>query len=156
MIWSIPIGFVNSVTQYVLIAVNRQRFLTRAFVIGVAFTAAANLVLIPRYGYIAASALLIPAELALFFPFAWAVNRYVGKLPWVSMLGRPVLATILNMAIVWGLEQVGVPVLLALAVGFVAYVVALLLLGAFRGDEFDVLRAYVRRNTNRVQESGAS
>ena len=29
MIWSIPIGFVNSVTQYVLIAVNQQRFLTR-------------------------------------------------------------------------------------------------------------------------------
>ena len=35
MIWSIPIGWVNSVTQYVLISVNQQRFLTRAFVIGV-------------------------------------------------------------------------------------------------------------------------
>jgi O-antigen/teichoic acid export membrane protein len=156
MIWSIPIGFVNSVTQYVLIAVNRQRFLTRAFVVGVVFAAGANLLLIPRFGYLAASALLIPAELALFFPFAWAVNRYVGKLPWLSMLGRPLLATVVNLAVVWGLQQLGVPVLLGLIAGFLAYGIGLLLLGAFRSDEFDVLRSYVRRNAKHAQESGAS
>ncbi len=80
MIWSIPIGFINSVTQYVLIAVGQQRFLTRAFIIGVTFTAAANLIFVPRYGYLAAALILIPAELSLFVPFYWAVQRHVVDL----------------------------------------------------------------------------
>ncbi|MEN6479625.1 MAG: oligosaccharide flippase family protein, partial [Anaerolineales bacterium] len=37
MIWYMPIGFINSVTQYVLIALDQQRFITRAFAIALAF-----------------------------------------------------------------------------------------------------------------------
>ena len=68
MIWSIPIGFVNSVTQYALIAVGQQRFLTRAFVIGVAFTAAANLIFVPKYGYLAAAAILVAGRALALHP----------------------------------------------------------------------------------------
>src|SRR5450759_897425 len=99
MIWSIPIGFVNSVTQYVLIAVNQQRFLTKEFLIGVVFTTLANLILVPRYGSLAASAILIPAELSLFIPFAWAVHRYVAPMPWLALTGRPILGASLNVII---------------------------------------------------------
>jgi len=38
LIWFLPFSYVNSVTQYVLIAVERQRFLTVAFVVGAGFT----------------------------------------------------------------------------------------------------------------------
>ena len=57
MIWSVPIGFINSVTHYVLIALNQQRFLTKAFAIGLTFTVVANRVFIPIYSY-RASALI--------------------------------------------------------------------------------------------------
>jgi O-antigen/teichoic acid export membrane protein len=140
MIWSVPIGFVNSVTQYALIAVNQQRFLTRAFVIGVVFTAAANLVLVPRYGYVAAAAILIPAELSLFIPFSWAVKRYVTPMPWLALLWRPVVAAALDAAVIWGLERAGMPSIVAWVAGFVVYLAMLLILGAFRGEEFDVIK----------------
>ncbi len=149
MIWSIPIGFINSVTQYVLIAVHKQRFLTGAFVIGVLVAAISNWVLVPRYGAVAAAALLIPAELALFFPFAWAVQRYVAPMPWPALLGRPLLATGVNLVIVWGLERLGVPLLVALVAGFVAYCAVLFALRAFNGEEFAVLRNYVNRRLRR-------
>ena len=145
MIWSIPIGFVNSVTQYVLIAVNQQRFLTKAFLIGVVFTTLANLILVPRYGSLAASAILIPAELSLFIPFAWAVHRYVAPMPWLTLTGRPILGAILNVIIVWAMNRAGVPLALGLLAGFLAYVVTLLALGTFRGDDFAVLRARMPR-----------
>jgi O-antigen/teichoic acid export membrane protein len=145
MIWSIPIGFMNSVTQYVLIAVGQQRLLTRAFVIAVAWTALSNLVLVPRYGAIAAAALLIPAELSLFIPFWWAVRRHVGPIAWTGLLARPVLATAANVAIVWGLEQLGLPLFVSLPAGFVAYALLLYLLGAFRSEEFAMLWSTVSR-----------
>ncbi len=141
MAWSIPIGFVNSVTQYTLIAVDQKRFLTRAFMIGVAFTTVANLIFVPRFGYIAAAIILIPAELSLFIAFYWAVRRHVTAMPWARLLGGPLLAAGADAAAVWGLTRAGVPLLAALAVGFGAYVAALLLLGTFRGDDFAVLRA---------------
>ncbi len=144
-IWSIPIGWVNSVTQYVLISVNQQRFLTRAFIIGVLFTGLANLLLVPRFGYLASAALLTPAELALFFPFAWAVRRHVTAMPWLRLGGGPLLATAANAAVVWSLESAGVPILLALAAGLLAYGVLLGVLGVFRGGDFAVLTARLPR-----------
>ena len=145
MIWSIPIGFINSVTQYVLIAVNQQRFLTKAFLIGVAFTAVANLILVPKYGYLAAAFIQIPAELSLFIPFYWAVRCYVAPMPWLKLLGGPSLAAGVNAVVVWLLERAGVPLLLALAAGFLAYVGVLALLGTFRSDDFTPIRARLPR-----------
>jgi O-antigen/teichoic acid export membrane protein len=141
MIWSVPIGFVNSVTQYALIAVNQQRFLTRAFVIGVVFTGIANLALVPRYGYVAAAAILIPAELSLFIPFAWAVRRHVTPMPWLSLVWRPSAAAALDAAAVWALGQIGIPSVVSWIAGFLVYLIMLVLLGAFRGQEFDVIKA---------------
>ena len=145
MIWSIPIGFVNSVTQYVLIAMNQQRFLTKAFIIGVLFTAAANLIFIPRFGYIAAAIIQIPAELSLFIPFGIAVRRHVAPMNWAALLGRPLLAAGLNVAAVWGLQRVGWPLLMALVIGFGSYAAALFGLGVFRAEEFGALRGLLRR-----------
>jgi len=42
-----PIGFVNSVTQYVLVSVHQQRFLTKAFLIARGVNTLANLIFVP-------------------------------------------------------------------------------------------------------------
>ena len=132
-------------TQYVLISVNQQRFLTRAFIIGVLFTGIANLLLVPRFGYAASAALLTPAELALFIPFAWAVRRHVTAMPWLTLCGGPLLAAAANAGVTWAVERAGVPTLLALAPGFGVYIVALIVLGVFRGEDFGMLRARLPR-----------
>ncbi|HFD39183.1 MAG TPA: hypothetical protein ENJ31_04965, partial [Anaerolineae bacterium] len=51
IIWFLPFSFVNSVTQYVLIAIDQQRFLTKAFLVGVTFNIVANLIFIPLFSY---------------------------------------------------------------------------------------------------------
>jgi O-antigen/teichoic acid export membrane protein len=139
MIWSIPIGFINSVTQYALIAVGHQRFLTRAFIIGVICTAGVNLALVPRLGYLAAAIAMIPAELSLFIPFAWAVRRHVARVSWLRLCGIPVLAAAVDAGLVAGLQAVGVSLILALILGAFAYMMVLALSGIFRSPDFAVL-----------------
>ena len=92
IIWSIPIGFVNSVTQYVLIAVNQQHFLTRAFVMGVVFNMVGNLILIPRLGYVGRCAChdLQRVQPALSLLLQCAAQR--GVVPWLRVFGPPGLA----------------------------------------------------------------
>lgn len=130
LILSIPFGFVNSLTQYALIAVNQQRFLTRAFLIGVAFNLGSNLLLIPRYGFQAAAFTTILSEIALLIPFYYGVRRYIAPLPWLDLYWRPLLAALTMagvMALLWSVH-----ILLAVILGWVAYGVSLILLGTFR------------------------
>jgi O-antigen/teichoic acid export membrane protein len=47
MVWSMPIGWINSLTNYVLVALDQQRYLTRAFIIGFTFNLIANLIFMP-------------------------------------------------------------------------------------------------------------
>ena len=88
IIWSIPIGFVNSVTQYVLIAVDQQHFLTRAFLLGVTFNIVGNLIFIPQFGYAAQYNRHRPQRFSLLFPFYYSVRRHVGTTPWLRIALR--------------------------------------------------------------------
>lgn len=73
--WFVPLSFVNGVTQYVLIALDRQRFITAAFAAATVFNISANLALIPHFGYLAAAATTIASEFVLLAPFGWAARR---------------------------------------------------------------------------------
>ncbi|MGD2040095.1 MAG: oligosaccharide flippase family protein, partial [Anaerolineae bacterium] len=84
IIWFLPFSFVNSVTQYVLIAIDQQRFLTKAFLVGVTFNIVANLAVIPAFSYQGAAVVTILSELALLIPFYYAIRKHLGPLPWLS------------------------------------------------------------------------
>jgi O-antigen/teichoic acid export membrane protein len=130
LIWYMPVGFINSVTQYVLIAINQQHFLTRAFLFGAAFNVLSNLILIPRYGYIAASVITALSEVALLIPFYYCVRRNLTTLPWVEVFWRPVLAAAAMAVVMWLMQ--GVTIVLTIPVAAVTYLAVLAALGTFR------------------------
>ncbi|NWF70464.1 MAG: flippase [Chloroflexi bacterium] len=133
MIWSIPIGWMNSLTQYVLIALDLQRSITRAFLLAVAFNLITNLIFIPLYGYRAAAVTTILSELMLLLPFAWLLQKALGRLNWLDMLWRPTLASaalLLALLALWDTLP-----LLALPLGVLVYGGVLLLLRPLDADE---------------------
>ena len=137
MIWSIPIGWMNSFTQYMLVALDLQRRIMFAFVAGVGFNLVANFLLIPQYGYQAAAFTTILSEAVLFVPFIWLLRGSIGDLPWVSMLWRPLLAT----ALMIGAVTLGgfVHPLFAAAVGSLVYGLAWWFLRALSPEEWALL-----------------
>ena len=152
IIWSIPIGFVNSVTQYVLISVNQQHFLTRAFIIGVVFNTAGNLLLIPRFGYLGAAFVTILSEFSLLFPFHYSVRRNVGPVPWVQVFLPATLAALAMGVVIYALVRTGINVWPATVVGLAVYGVGLVLAGGLRGRElaFIAERLSLSRGDRRV------
>jgi len=137
MIWFLPLSFVNSVTQYVLIAIDQQRFLTEAFLIGVIFNVVANLIAIPLFSYKGAAVVTVLSELALLIPFYWAVRKHLGPLPWVSLLWQPTLASLVMAGVMWLLR--GIPWPLLIPVGGLVYGAVLVLSGGFRQPDMGVL-----------------
>jgi O-antigen/teichoic acid export membrane protein len=143
LIWYLPIGFVNGLLQYMLIAVNRQRMLSVAFAVGVVFNIAANLALIPRYGYLAAAVVTVVSELVLLVPFLWVTLREAGSLSVLGVAWRPALASGLMGVLVWLLAPLNVP--LAIVAGALVYGAAILAFRVVTAEERAELRRIVRR-----------
>jgi O-antigen/teichoic acid export membrane protein len=134
MIWSIPIGWINSLTQYVLIALDLQRRITRAFMLAVGFNIIANLIFIPTYGYRAAAIITIFSEAMLLVPFAFLLMGAIGAIPWFKMLWRPIAATgamIVVLLIGWPIQP-----FIALVIASAVYGLALLLLRPLDSSEW--------------------
>ncbi len=137
MIWHMPLGWINSITNYLLIALGEQRRLTRAFVVGVSFNVVCNVILIPEYGYPASAVITILSELVLLVAFYYYLRRALAPIPWLPMLWRPALAaaamgvvTWLGWSLYWAL---------GLAAGVVVYAALLVLLRPLSPQERQVL-----------------
>jgi O-antigen/teichoic acid export membrane protein len=137
IIWFLPFSFVNSVTQYVLIAIDQQRFLTKAFVIGVTFNVLANLIAIPLFSYKGAAVVTVLSEGALLFPFYYAVRKHLGPLPWFSLFWQPTVASAVMAVVMWLLRGLYWPLLIP--IGGAVYLAVLLLIGGFRQTDMDLL-----------------
>ncbi len=138
MIWSIPIGWMNSLINYVLVALGRQRDQTKAFLIALGFNAIANLLTIPAFGYPAAAAITILSEVVEGAAFYYDLRRTLGPLPWGEILGRPLLAGGVMMGLMgalWGIAPVA-----ALALGPLGYGLAWWRLRPFTPEESERIR----------------
>jgi O-antigen/teichoic acid export membrane protein len=136
MIWSIPVGWINSVTNYVLIALDRQRALTVAFAIAVVFNMVSNLIFLPIYSYRAAAIITILSEVVLLtMTFNWVIRRELGEMGWRAALWRPVVAALVLLGALMLIWQVAP--LLGLLLSPVIYGVTLLVLRPFGREEMD-------------------
>jgi O-antigen/teichoic acid export membrane protein len=140
LIWFLPFSFINSVIHYVLIALNQQRFLTKAFLIGLAFNILANLLAIPPLSYRGAALVTVLSEFALLAPFYYSLRKNLGSVPFLQLAWRPVVAAGAMGVVLYALLQV-VSVLLAVPLAGIFYLALLLALGALGPDE----RALVAR-----------
>ena len=126
-----------------LIAVNQQRYLTRAFIAGALFNVVANLIFIPLYSYRAAALITILSELVLLVPFYIGVRRHVGKVNWAGVLWRPLLAGLVMSLVVASLDYaLGTSLwsfVLIVPASLVSYGATLILSGAFNADDREMM-----------------
>ncbi|MDQ3706783.1 MAG: flippase [Chloroflexota bacterium] len=156
LIFFLPLSFINGLTQYVLIAVDRQRLITRAFGLTVLFNLVANLLLIPPLGIYGAALTTILSEVVLMLPFLAWTRREVGEVPLLSISAKPALAGAALGLLVWLLWPVqegwrngwgtfALYVGIGLAIP-VVYLAVLLVSRPFTGPEAQMLKNVLRRS----------
>ncbi|MHB0858015.1 MAG: oligosaccharide flippase family protein [Anaerolineae bacterium] len=141
MIWYMPFGFINSVTQYVLIALDQQRFLTRAFAIGLTFSVAANVFFLNRFGYMASAYIAIASEIVLLIPFYVGVRRALAPLPWAALVWKQAVSALPMAALVSLLPHRYAP--LTVPLGLALYALGLILLRVFDQEEQEIAHRVV-------------
>lgn len=101
LIFFLPLSFVNGVTQYVLIALDRQRLITGVFAATVAFNLAVNLALVPRMGIYGAALTTVLSEIVLLVPFLVWVGREIEPVPLWAVSWRPLVGAGVFAAVMW-------------------------------------------------------
>jgi O-antigen/teichoic acid export membrane protein len=139
----LPLSYANGLTQYVLIAAGRQRLLTGAFVAALAFNVAANLTLIPRFGYVGAAWVTVASEVVLLVPFRMAARSVAPGVSLAREARTPLLATLLMAPVIWWLRDAIHP-LAAVAAGALVYPLALWSLGGIDAAQRKLLAEFVR------------
>ena len=157
LIFFLPFSFVNGVTQYVLIALDKQRLITGAFALTVAFNVVANLVLIPMLGINGAALTTVFSELVLLGPFLLWVRSSIGPVPLAALLWRPLVAggaagvlmyALWSLFVDWKSGGGELAIYVGAGVGFaVVYGVVLLLLRPFTAGEIASFRSVVSRRS---------
>jgi O-antigen/teichoic acid export membrane protein len=137
VVWSIPIGWMNSVSNYVLVAFGLEKRLTIAFLIGLSFNVIANLIFLPRFSYVAASIITIFSEIVLLILFAYYLRPAMPDVGWLKIIKRPLaLTAIMLWAMVLGNL---ISTFLALVFGVVAFLIGLWLLRVIGDEEQQIM-----------------
>lgn len=133
--------FINSAFTAMLYSTNRQSRYAVATAIAAGFNIAANLLLIPLFGYLAASSTTVLTEAVLSVAGWWLVGR--ARLPWLRLSWRMLAAGgVLGVVL---LALAGLPIWVGLAVAPFVYFGGLFLLRAFDEDEKALFRLGLQR-----------
>ena len=133
LIWFLPFSYVNAVTQYVLIALDQQKWIFIAFALATAFNLTTNVLFIPRYGYAAAAVTTVLSELVLLAPFVVVARRQRIALPIVGAAWRPLLAG--GGMLAAALLTRGLPALPSMALAGTVYLALVVILGALPRED---------------------
>jgi O-antigen/teichoic acid export membrane protein len=162
LIFFLPLSFINGLTQYVLIALDKQRLLTGAFAVTALFNIAANLILVPAAGIYGAAFATVMSELVLLGPFLYWVRRELGtaNLPQVALTAA--LSGGVVLLVVWALSGLSArwndgwgSFALYLGGGLlllVVYAAVMVALKPFTRKEQDVLRRALGRGAKKEEE----
>jgi len=127
LIWLAAISYFGQTFTHAALVIQGARIYMRLSVLGGIVNTVANLLVIPRWGYLGACATTLGTELLINGLFFALVNRKVGRIPLLQPLWRPLAASLVMLAGLWLIGDW--PLLPQIAAGAAMYAVALLALG---------------------------
>lgn len=134
VIWVTPLMFASELLGYVVVIGDKEHKVARSIVVSSVVNVSLNLILVPRYGFLAAAAMTVLTETILVSQYVWLLRDQVRRFDWRRVLLRPVTATGLMVAAVLALKDL-LPLAGSLTAGVVTYAALALVLRAVTPDE---------------------
>ncbi|MBI5459110.1 flippase [Methanobacterium sp.] len=146
LIWTIIFMFINGLSGILLGSINRQIVVTKITGFSVILNVALNLVLIPKYSYLGASAATVITELVsvplLVYILCKTENVSFKKL--IKDLPKIIFSSLIMVILFMFLNSLNTIILLVIV--FTAYAVALFLTRTFDNEDFKLLKSLINKN----------
>lgn len=142
LIWTVPLMFISEFLGYVITIAGREASAARAIVVSSSVSVIANLILIPRYGVLAAAIITLVTEMVLVSQYLWMLRELLKKMHWSIFLNARFFAALLSMAIVAYLFRY-LPAPLTIGLGGALYGAMLLAMGVIGREETRFVREMI-------------
>lgn len=143
VIWAVPLVYASEFLGYIVVVRGEERRVARAIVASTGLNVALNLLLVPRFGYLAAAAMTVVTEAVLVGQYVWLLRHLLSGLDLGRALLRPLVATLLMAWVAVALRDLPLVVNVTLAASI--YLASLILLRAVGRDEWRFLRSLWHR-----------
>jgi O-antigen/teichoic acid export membrane protein len=143
VIWAVPLMSMTELFGYIAIVQNREHHVARAVTTSTGVNLALNLLLVPRFGFLAASIMTVVTEAVLAGQYFWLLRHTLHGVELTRPLLRPAAACA-GMALVLLILH-DLPVLALVAIGALVYGGLLLLLGVLGRDDLRLFEPFLFR-----------
>ena len=109
LIWVLPLLFLSEFLGYVVIIADREQRAARALIVSTTCNVLLNLLLIPRFGYLAASVVTVITEAVLVGQYLWELRRELAGVRRVEVFDKPLLAALIMGLMLLALEVLEAP-----------------------------------------------
>jgi O-antigen/teichoic acid export membrane protein len=140
LIWVVPLMFLSEFLGYVVVIAGREGRVARAIIVSSSLNIAANLLLIPRYGVLAAAIITVVTELVLLSQYLWMLRDLLGQMRWGALL-RSTAAVGLMAGLVYLMREL--PILASVILGGALYSGLLLAMRVVGADEAAFVRGII-------------
>jgi O-antigen/teichoic acid export membrane protein len=131
-------GLAGGVLGNALIAAGRQGSILRLSAAMLTLNVALNVVLVPRFGIMAAAWTALACEAVMLLGSSWLVRRHLHALPSPRLAARAAVAALVMVAALWPLRDA--PLWLSIPAGMAVYAVALRAVGVLTPERVRALR----------------
>ena len=109
LIWVLPLLFLSEFLGYIVIIADREQRAARALIVSTTCNVLLNLLLIPRFGYLAASVVTVITEAVLVGQYLWELRRELAGVRRVEVFDKPLLAALIMGLMLLALEVLEAP-----------------------------------------------
>jgi O-antigen/teichoic acid export membrane protein len=138
IIWVIPLMYLSEYLGYIVIIENKESRVARAIIVSTTFNISINLILVPRYGYVAAAIMTVLTEGILVLQHLWTLRGLVNRINLAYVVFRPILAAALMGVLVISLKPY-LPLFVTISVGAATYIILLFIFRAIKKEEIDLV-----------------
>lgn len=139
LIWVVPFMFMSEFLGYIVVIENKERLVARSVVVSTIFNILANLILIPRMGYIGASIMTVLTEIVLVGQYLYILRNHLAGMDWVRILIRPLLS-VLFMGVSLFFLGPRLSLIPLIMIGSMIYFLFTVLFGAIGKDDLVLIR----------------
>ena len=151
LIWVLPLMYASEFLGYVIVISDRESKVAKSVLISTGFNVLINVILVPKFGYVAASITTVLTEMILVGQYIFSIKSKEHGLDWIQSVLLPFLSAIM-MGIVVFLLRNAVNLFINIIIGVIVYILLSLLLRVIGKDEFNFAKQLFLRSQ---QESKA-
>ena len=143
VMWVVPLMFASEFFGYIVLISGKESLAARSVLVSTAVNILFNLMLVPRYGLMAAASMTVATEAVLVGQYVWILRNTLRQINLRDSLILPLLASGI-MGVVTVILSTQVSFLINIPISAIVYFVLLALFGVINRDEWRFFRSLRR------------